>query len=69
MPYVEMEDGKLKYLELMPIELNFDKKEIWQKGNPRFSNKHGIIERLSEMSVALGTKITIDDRGFGVVEI
>ena len=68
-PYVEMEDGKLKYLELMPIELNFDKKEIWQKGNPRFSNKHGIIERLSEMSVALGTKITIDDRGFGVVEI
>ena len=68
-PYVEMEGGKLKYLELMPIELNFEKKETWQKGNPRFSNKHGIIERLSSMSAPFGTKITIDDRGFGIVDI
>ena len=68
-PYFEMEDGKLIYLELMPIELNFDKKEVWQKGNPVFSNKDGIIERLAQMSVSFGTKITIDDRGFGIVEL
>ncbi len=68
-PYFEIEDDKLTYLELMPVELNFDKKKVWQMGNPRFSNQHGIIERLAEMSAAFGTKITIDDRGFGIVEI
>lgn len=69
LPYFEMENGELTYLELMPIELNFDKKEVWQKGNPVFSNKHGIIERLSQMSEAFNTKITIDNRGFGIVEL
>ncbi len=68
-PYFEMEDGKLTYLELMPVELNFDKPEVWQKGNPRFSREHGIIERLSDMSKAFGTEITIDARGFGVVTL
>ena len=68
-PYFEMEDGELKYLELMPIELNFDKEGVWQKGDPRFSDKHGIIERLSEMSGRFGTKITINEKGLGVVEI
>ena len=68
-PYFEFEDGELKYLELMPIELDFDKKEVWQKGNPHFSDKHGIIERLSEMSKPFGTKITVNEKGFGVVEI
>ncbi len=68
-PYFEMEDGELKCLELMPIELNFDKKEIWQKGDPRFSKDHGIIERLSEMSEPFGTRITVNEKGYGVVEI
>ncbi len=68
-PYIEMKNGELAYLELMPIELNFDKKEVWQKGNPRFSNQHGIIERISKMSASFGTKIIVDDRGFGIVEI
>ena len=68
-PYFEMSGGELKYIELMPIELNFDKKETWQKGNPRFSDKHGIIERLAEMSKPYGTKIRINEKGFGVVEI
>ena len=68
-PYFEMEDGELKYLELMPIELNFDKKGTWQKGDPRFSDKHGIIERLAEMSEKFGTKITVNEKGFGIVEI
>lgn len=67
-PYFEMEDGKLTSLELMPIELNFDKK-VWQSGNPRFSDKHGIIERLAEMSAPYGTEITIDERGFGIVKL
>ncbi|MBQ4115759.1 MAG: CapA family protein [Clostridia bacterium] len=67
-PYFEMEDGKLTSLELMPIELNFDKK-VWQSGNPRFSNKHGIIERLAEMSAPYGTEITVDERGFGIVKL
>ncbi len=67
-PYFEMEDGKLTHLELMPIELQFDE-PVWRNGNPRFSNKHGIIERLSEMSEAFGTKIIIDNRGYGIVEL
>lgn len=68
-PYFEMENGELKYIELMPIELGFDKKEIWRKGDPRFSNKHGIIERLAEMSGQFGTKISVNEKGFGEVEI
>ena len=67
-PYFEIEDGKLSYLELMPIELNFEKK-VWQSGNPRFSKEHGIIERLSQMSAEYGTTITVDKRGFGVVKL
>lgn len=68
-PYFEIENDKLTYLELMPIELNFDREKVWRAGNPRFSDKHGIIERLAQMSKPYGTKITIDDRGFGIVEL
>lgn len=67
-PYFEMEDGKLTYLELMPIELQFDKK-VWQSGNPRFSASHGIIERLRDMSAPFGCEIEIDSRGFGIVKL
>ncbi len=67
-PYFEMEDGKLTYLELMPVELQFEKK-VWQSGNPRFSRDHGIIERLAEMSVPFGCEIAVDDRGFGIVKL
>ena len=67
-PYFEMEDGVLTKLELMPIELQFDQ-PVWKNGNPRFSNQHGIIERLSAMSAPYGTKISIDNRGFGVVQL
>lgn len=67
-PYFEMEDGKLTKLELMPIEMHFDD-PVWRNGNPRFSNRHGIVERLAEMSAPYGTKITIDDRGYGIVEL
>lgn len=67
-PYFEMEDGKLTHLELMPIELQFEKK-VWQSGNPRFSAAHGIIERLAAMSAPFGCEIEIDPRGFGIVKL
>ncbi len=66
-PYFEMENGLLTKLELMPIELQFQE-PVWRSGNPRFSNKHGIIERLSKMSAPYGTNISIDERGYGIVE-
>ncbi len=67
-PYFEIENGNLTYLEFMPVELNFDD-PVWRKGNPRFSTNHGIIERLSLMSKPYGVDIEIDDRGFGVVKL
>ena len=67
-PYFEMEDGALTRLELMPIELQFDQ-PIWRSGNPRFSDRHGIIERLANMSAPYGTKISVDERGFGIVKL
>ncbi|MBQ5813788.1 MAG: CapA family protein [Clostridia bacterium] len=67
-PYFEIEDGQLTYLELMPIELQFDL-PVWRSGNPRFSDRHGIIERLAELSAPYGTKIRIDERGYGIVDL
>ncbi len=67
-PYFEMENGELIYLELMPIELQFDE-PVWRSGNPRFSNQHRIIERLAELSAPYGTKISIDSRGYGIVSL
>ena len=67
-PYFEMEDGVMTKLELLPIELQFDQ-PVWRNGNPRFSNQHGIIERLAELSEPYGTKIRLDERGYGVVDI
>lgn len=67
-PYFEMENGELTYLELMPIELQFDQ-PVWRNGNPRFSNQNGIIERLAQLSASYGTKIQIDYRGYGIVQL
>lgn len=67
-PYFEMEDGVLTSLELMPIELQFDE-PVWRSGNPRFSDRHGIIERLAEMSAPYGTRILVDSRGYGIVDL
>lgn len=67
-PYVEFVDGKVNKIELMPIELNFDL-PVWRSGNPRFSNKHNIIERLRDMSKEFGTTIEIDERGYGIVKV
>lgn len=67
-PYFEMENGELTHLELMPIELQFDC-PVWRSGNPRFSNQHGIIERLAELSAPYGTRISVDRRGYGIVDL
>ena len=67
-PRFEMEDGKLTWLELMPIELGFDEPR-YRVGNPQFSADHGIIQRLTEMSAPYGTRITVNEQGFGIVEL
>ncbi len=67
-PYFEMEDGELTHLELLPIELGFGEPR-YRLGNPRVCTDRGIIERFAEMSAPFGTKITVDDRGIGIVEV
>ena len=67
-PYFEMEDGVLTHLELMPVALGIEEPR-YRNGNPKFAPDRNIIERLRDMSASYGTKITIDDRGFGVVEL
>ena len=65
-PYFEFDDGKLTKLELMPIELGFDKPR-YRTGDPVFCPDKGIIERYAEMSAPYGTRITVDENGFGTV--
>lgn len=67
-PYFEMDNGKLKYLELLPIELDFEKPR-YKNGNPHIETKRNILERLCEISAPYGTKININDKGIGVVEL
>ena len=67
-PYFEMNDGKLTKLELLPIELDFGEPR-WKCGNPHVRTDRNIMERLRDMSAPYGTKINIDDKGIGVVEI
>ena len=67
-PYFEMEDGKLKKLELLPIELGFGEPR-YRLGNPRVCKDRGIIERYAEMSESYGTKIMVNDDGIGVVQL
>ena len=67
-PYWEAEDGKLTKLILMPIELNFDKGRS-MGGWPRPKYDDGIIQRLAKMSQPYGTKIEIDENGYGIVKL
>jgi poly-gamma-glutamate synthesis protein (capsule biosynthesis protein) len=67
-PYFEMENGELKRLELMPIELGFGEPR-YRLGNPKFCPDCGIIERYANMSLQYGTKISVNERGLGVVEL
>ena len=65
---VSMEDGELTHLELLPIELGFGEPR-YRLGNPKVRTDCNIIERLAEMSADYGTKIRIDERGFGIVDL
>lgn len=66
-PYFELEDGALRRLELLPVELNFGAPRS-TGGWPRPMPGAGILERLAEMSAPWGTKIRIQG-GIGVVEL
>lgn len=67
-PYFEMEDGELKRLELLPIELGFGEPR-YRLGNPKVRTDRGIIERYAEMSAPYGTEIEIDENGIGIVKL
>ena len=60
--------GKLTKLELMAIELGFGKPRS-RNGLPAPAKDSSILERLAEMSAPYGTKITVDERGYGIVEL
>lgn len=66
-PYWEAEDGQLRKLVLMPIELNFGSGKVLG-GFPRPKYDDGILERLAKMSEPYGTKMEIRD-GLGYVEV
>ena len=59
-PYFEIEDGKLRHLEMIPIELGFGMKHS-QIGWPRVSRDEGILQRLIDLSAPFGTKMRIAD--------
>ena len=67
-PYWEVEDGKLTCIKLMPVELRFDEHRS-TGGWPRPKYDAGIIERLAKMSADFGTRIEIDENGYGVVRL
>lgn len=67
-PYFEIENGKLTKLELFPIELGIGQPR-YRIGTPTFCSHRGIVERLDKMSRPYGTTITVDHRGFGIVEL
>lgn len=67
-PYFEMEDGQLTYLEFLPIELGFGEPR-YRMGTPRIRTDKGIIERFAQMSAPFGTKIELDERGYGIVKL
>ena len=65
-PYWETEDGVLRTLRLMPVELGFGKKRS-AGGWPAPDTHSGIVERLAEMSRPYGTEIRVENDGTGSV--
>jgi len=66
-PYFEMVDGKLTYMELLPIALEEDLPR-YRRGDPEVAKDLGILERLAEMSAEYGTIIKINEEGLGIVK-
>ena len=59
-PCFEIEEGKLKHLEMIPIELGFGMKHS-QIGWPRIAKDDRILQRLIKLSTSFGTKMRIED--------
>ncbi len=59
--YFEMEDGKLKSLEFIPLELGIGMNHS-KIGLPRLAKDNSILERLAKLSAPYGTKLEIGDR-------
>lgn len=57
----EMENGKLKSLEFMPVELGLGMKHS-QIGLPRLAKDNSILERYAQMSELYGSKFEISDK-------
>ena len=59
-PCFEMEDGKLKSLEIIPIELGLGMSHS-KIGLPRIAKDNSILERFAKMSAPYGTVFEISD--------
>ena len=66
-PCFELEDGELRRLELLPVELNFGAPRS-TGGWPRPMPDGGILERMAAMCAPYGTRMDIRD-GVGVVKL
>ena len=62
-PKIEFEDGILKQISIIPIELSFDNKKL--KGLPVIANDEDskrIYNQLNKISSNYGTKLDFDDQ-------
>lgn len=66
-PYWEMTDGKLDYLELFPVELGYGKKRS-ANGWPRFDEEGKALKKLQKLSEKYNVNIAIKN-GRGVIEL
>ena len=68
LPCVQIDNDAVTEITLMPISLGFGL-ERWRTGYPEPGFGMGILERLQEMSKPYGTVISIDEQGYGHVEL
>lgn len=59
-PYWEMEDGKLTYLELIPIEISHNENKSVE-GLPKITEDISVLERVKELSECYGTQMSIEN--------
>ncbi len=59
-PFWEREDGKLKSVEFLPIELEMDR-ESGSQGLPRIAQDVSFMQKFADMSSSFGTQIICDD--------
>ena len=64
---MEMKDGRLKQIELYPIDLHMDYPRS-RKGFPELTKDNYILEHIQKLSEVYGTKMTIKD-GKAIIEL